>query len=153
MCFVSGLLVLASVYGALVHGNTCSVLYVAEDFEKMWIFWVMTSRVTSVFSASWFQWYLCGVSLPVFGISLLLVVQTCRKLWCSTVEVLRHGGDMPVVVYDRSLEVPEVQSCGYGRRCDNAATSWGLCARARTPRRHPPPPTLPHTHTHTTDTP
>ena len=51
------------------------------------------------------------------------MVQTCRKLWCSTVAVLGHGGDMPVVVYYRSLEVPQVQSCGYERRCDHTATS------------------------------
>ena len=31
------------------------------------------------------------------------------KLWCSTFAVLERGGDMPVVVNDRCLEVPQVQ--------------------------------------------
>ena len=91
---------------------TCSVLYVAEECTKMWIFWVMTSRFISAFSAYWLV-YIFGVILRGFGNSLLMVVHTCRKLWCYTVAVLGHGGDMPVVVYDRSLEVPRVQSCGF----------------------------------------
>ena len=31
------------------------------------------------------------------------MVQTCRKLCCSTVAVLRHAGNMPVVVNNRCL--------------------------------------------------
>ena len=49
------------------------------------------------------------------------VVQTCRKLWFSTVAVLGHVDDMPVVLNDRFLRC---RRCG--RRCDLAATSWAL---------------------------
>ena len=50
------------------------------------------------------------------------VVQTCRKLWFSTVAVL----DMPVVANDRFLRCRRCSSCGCGRHCDHAVASWGL---------------------------
>ena len=64
---------LASVYGALrllVLAATCSVLYVALERAMMRIFWEMTSRVISAFSAYWLDsGYMYGVSSPVLGIS------------------------------------------------------------------------------------
>ena len=51
----------------------------------------------------------------------LVVVQTC-KLWFPTVAVLGHVGDMPVVVNDRSWRCRRCSSCGFGRRCEHAAT-------------------------------
>ena len=54
-------------------------------------------------------------------------MQTCSKLWFSTVAVPRHVGDMPVVVHDRCLE------CRRGRRCDHAATSLVLANSGSAP--------------------
>ena len=40
------------------------------------------------------------------------MVQTCSKLWCSTVAVLGHAGDMPVVVTNRCLGFDSAENCG-----------------------------------------
>ena len=51
---------------------TCSVLYVALERLKMQIFWEMTSRVISAFSAYLLDsGYVYGVSLRVLGSSFL----------------------------------------------------------------------------------
>ena len=54
---------------------TCLVLYVAEEFTNMRIFWRI-SRFLSVFSAYWlYSGYIYGVSLCGFGISNIFYVK------------------------------------------------------------------------------
>ena len=46
----------------------------------------------------------------VIDVPVVQVVQLPRKLWFSTVALLRHVGDMPVIVHDRSWWCVQVQS-------------------------------------------
>ena len=60
------------------------------------------------------------------------VVQTCRKLWCSTFAVLGQGGDMPAVVNDRCSGCRRCSSYGCGQV--GSRTQW-KCLRFSSSRR------------------
>ena len=99
----STVLTLASVYGALrplVLAATCSVLYVALHRLKMRIFWEMTSRVTSAFSAYLFDsGYMFCVSLRGVGTSRIFYVKvySCTHSANCAASFLVKGVDMPSV--------------------------------------------------------